>query len=466
MQNMSLTARLTLIFSIGFTALLVVLGWLIGAAIDRHFKEQDRDVLQGKLALAGRVLKSVGSVEDMERFPSRLAEAFVGHHDLAVQVRSPNGTILLDASEMAFPDKLPEPGSGGSGASLLEWSAGGRSYRGLVAAIETGLPKSAPYSVGVAVDIEHHKTFMRRFRNTIWLFVTVGAFATALIGWFAANRGLAPLRAIRARVASVTVRKLDERLPVETVPVELAELVETLNEMLARLDEAFRRLSNYSSDLAHELRTPINNLMTQTHVSLSRTRDAPSYREILESNAEELERLSRTISDMLFLAKAENGLTLSRRETVDLAQEVRDLFDFYGALAEERGVGLRLEGDGQLQGDRLMLRRGLSNLLSNALRYTPADKEIVVTIAAGKDEIAVHVDNPGEPIPLEKQRRLFERFYRADPSRHHLVGEGTGLGLAIVKAIVRAHGGEISVCSADGRTRFSMTFPSHSLNIR
>jgi two-component system heavy metal sensor histidine kinase CusS len=232
--------------------------------------------------------------------------------------------------------------------------------------------------------------------------------------------------------------------------------------MLARLEEAFQRLSDFSSDIAHELRTPVNNLMTQTQVSLSRPRDANAYREILKSNAEEFERLARMIADMLFLAKAENAVAterlLSQVEQADLSREVRDLFEFYEALADEKGVRLELIGSGYVDGDRLMLRRAVSNLLSNAIRHTPTGGAIVVSLAMDEAETVLSVENPGETIAPHHLPRLFERFYRADPSRQHIPGEGTGLGLAITQAIVQAHHGTVSVSSNNHRTVFAMRF--------
>jgi two-component system heavy metal sensor histidine kinase CusS len=283
--------------------------------------------------------------------------------------------------------------------------------------------------------------------------------ASGLLGWFAARRGLAPLRSMRELAAAVTAQRLDQRLPVDAVPTELADLASTLNEMLERLEESFRRLSDFSSDLAHELRTPISNLMMQTQVSLSRMRDAASYREILESNAEEFERLARMISDMLFLAKAENGLAIARSEQVDLAREVQGLFEFYEALADEKQIRLQLVGAGHVQGDRLMLRRALNNLLSNALRYTHRNGSVVVTIGQEDAWSVLSVGNTGETIAPQHLSRLFERFYRADPSRQQVAGEGTGLGLAITQAIVRAHHGEMAVTSSQGCTRFSVRLP-------
>jgi two-component system, OmpR family, heavy metal sensor histidine kinase CusS len=169
--------------------------------------------------------------------------------------------------------------------------------------------------------------------------------------------------------------------------------------------------------------------------------------------------LARMISDMLFLAKAENGLEVTNQERVDLAREVRELFDFYEALAEEKNIRLRLMGQGAVQGDRLMLRRALGNLLSNALRYTPAGGMITVTIAQEANQTVVSVENSGVTIAPQHLARLFERFYRADASRQHATGEGTGLGLAITQAIARAHRGQVSASSAAGHTCFSIQLP-------
>ncbi|MDF6445990.1 ATP-binding protein, partial [Escherichia coli] len=174
-----------------------------------------------------------------------------------------------------------------------------------------------------------------------------------------------------------------------------------LNAMLERLQDDFRRLSEFSSDLAHELRTPITNLMTQTHVVLSQPREAAKYRDVLASNAEELLRLGRMVSDMLYLAKMEHGITLPNEESIHVGDEARALFDFYDALAEDKGVQLRLQGDASIVGDRLMLRRALSNLLSNALRYTPSGKAIVIKACEQDGGATIVVENQGEGIDPE-----------------------------------------------------------------
>ena len=453
-RGKSITWRLTLLFTAASTAVLLALGLLIGNAVEQHFVEQDMDLMQGKLHLAGHLLEKVRSPSEFAELPAQLEDALVGHHELDVVVRDAAGQTLFATAGAGFPPALLERSAVSSPPQPQFWQQDGPSgrqpRRGIAALLPTGIPGSAPILVAVAVDITHHEHFMASFQRTLWLFVAVAAALAGLLGWAAVRRGLAPLQAIRQGAAGVTASRLDYRLAVDAVPVELADLAETLNDMLARLEDSFRRLQDFSSDLAHELRTPISNLMTETQVALSRARSPDEYRDVLASNAEEYERLARMVGDMLFLAQAEHGLLVPNREPVDLANEVRDLFDFFDALAEEKALRLSLTGDGQISGDRLMLRRALANLLANAIRHTPAGGGIRVRIAATDNATTLEIENSGEPIPPEHLSRIFDRFYRADPSRHHS-NEGAGLGLAITRSIVRAHGGDISAHStADG----------------
>jgi two-component system heavy metal sensor histidine kinase CusS len=189
---------------------------------------------------------------------------------------------------------------------------------------------------------------------------------------------------------------------------------------------------------------------------LSKERSVEEYKEVLASNAEELERMSRMVADMLFLAKTDDEPSVILGSTVDVGSEVGDLFEFYEALAAERSVGLKLSGTLMIEGDRLMLRRGINNLLSNAIRYTPAGGNVRVSLESTGNK--GNVTNPGEPIPEGVRERLFERFYRADAARSRDT-EGAGLGLAIVKAIAEAHGGGVGVTSSENGNTFIMWFP-------
>jgi len=312
--------------------------------------------------------------------------------------------------------------------------------------------------VAVALNIQHHIVFMDKFRSVLALAIALAALATAGLGWMATRWGLSPLRQVTHMVAGISAERLADRLPATGLPTELKPLATAFNAMLARLDDSFRRLSEFSSDIAHELRTPISNLMTQTQVALSSARNKDEYKDVLYSSLEEYERMAQMVGDMLYLAQADYGLLRPGLDKVDLANETQDLFDYFEAWAEERGVSLAQTGAASVPGDRLMLRRALSNLISNAIRHTPPGHTVQVSLAGHGDTVTVAVENPGTDIPSEHLPRLFDRFYRVDPSRQRK-GAGAGLGLAIVKSIVDAHRGSITVTSSDQRTRFQLTFP-------
>jgi len=313
--------------------------------------------------------------------------------------------------------------------------------------------------VAVATDMVQHTVYLKSFLHTLWLFVIAAVAVTGFLGWAAVRHGLLPLRAIREQAQVVTAQQLSHRLPVQRMPIELAELAQSLNDMLARLEEAFARLSDFSSDIAHELRTPVSNLMTQTQVALSQPRSAGDYHGVLESNAEELERMARMISDMLLLAKADNGLVVPTRESVDLAKEVHALFDYYEAVADEKQLQLALRGalSASVVADRLMLRRAVGNLLSNAIRHATPSSCVKVSLGQRANAVTVTVENLGDTIAPEFLERIFDRFFRLDPARQR--GDGTGLGLAIAKSIVVAHGGTILATSADSVTQFTIDLP-------
>jgi len=468
MRPKSITFRLTLFFSTASTAVLLVVGYLIGTLVEAHFEELDLMELNGKLELVGHTLAKARTPTDMAVVPQNLADALVGHPGLSVAVVGSDRKLLFKSPGAVFPPTLLEsrpPEDSSMRTRPVVWEQDGQGYRGIAAAAVTGIAGQPPATVVVAVNIEHHRMFMEAFQKSLWLAIAASIALTALLGWIAARRGLAPVREMADMTTGISANRLGDRLPPESVPTELVDLAIAFNDMLARLEGSFRRLSDFSSDLAHELRTPISNLMTQTQVAVSKARSADQYREVLYSNLEEYERLARMIADMLFLAKADNGLIVPSSELVDLAVEVRALFGFYEAFAEEHGVSLVLAGAGAVRGDSLMIRRALSNLLSNAIRHTPRDGSVKVLVDRhNSEEIELAVENPGEDIEPEHLPLLFDRFYRVDRSRQK-ASEGAGLGLAITKSIVDAHKGTIQAFSSNGSTRFAITFPAASAGL-
>jgi two-component system heavy metal sensor histidine kinase CusS len=449
-------------FVMAFTSVLLGLGFVVARAVEQHFEELDMEVLSGKMALIRQGLQTVNTADALAAFTHQLARSLVGHHGLEVMLLDADRAVIFATARAGFePAQVAQQVARANETPIL-WTQDGSTYRVLAAQMPTAMPDPAGAAqrvlVVAATDIGHHQSFMQSFQHTLWLFVAVAAALTGALGWLVVRHGLAPLQSMRRQAQVVTAQQLSHRLPVHTVPPELAELAQSLNDMLARLEVAFARLSDFSSDIAHELRTPVSNLMTQTQVALSRARSASDYRSVLESNAEEFERLARMIADMLLLAKADNGLVVPNRESVDLSAEVTALFDYYEALAAEKNLALRLTGVAQVAADRLMLRRAINNLLSNAVRHASAGTSVDITLGQTADRVTMDVENYGDPIAPEFLVRVFDRFFRVDPSRQRNQ-EGTGLGLAITRSIVAAHGGMISVTSSGGVTRFSIGLP-------
>lgn len=455
-RALSLTSRLTIFFTLAAAAVVLGLGLLFMAAAERHFLELDRTVLQDKLQLIEDILAHTDSKETTRW---RLSEALNNHHGLYVLVRYPQGEPLYKSEGFEPPQALTAVRQSSGKHAIEYWTDGVREFHALSQQTGTAHDSGPRLDILVAIDTEHHTHFLAELQRNFALYAVLATLVSGLLGWFAAHQGLAPLRAMKTRAAVVTGQQLGQRMPVAAVPIEMADLAEELNRMLDRLQEDFRRLSEFSSDLAHELRTPISNLLTQTQVMLSTKRDADTYRDILASNAEEFQRLARMVSDMLFLAKTERGVDLPNKEQFSAAQETQALLEFYEAVAEEKNVKLSRRGDGSIQGDRLMFRRAVSNLLSNALRHTPDHGEVTVAIAERAEATVVTVENTGDEIDPKILPRLFDRFYRADPARAHPASDGAGLGLSITRAIVRAHGGTVAVLSSHGRTRFTLEFP-------
>jgi two-component system, OmpR family, heavy metal sensor histidine kinase CusS len=460
---LSLTARLALLFALLTAGLLIVVGLLLGRAVEGHFRELDEHELAGKLRLIGNLLQRADTPEALEALPLRLDEAFVGHDQVAVLLRDGEGSVIyaLQGGRFAPAQIRGAPLSGGAGL----WEQGGHHYIGREAVFPAPAaagPGAEPLRALLGLDVSHHIHFLDEVREGLWAAISASALAAALLGWLAAHKGLAPLRRVAATARRLSAERLGERLAESDSPAEVRELVEAFNGMLARLEDAFRRLSEFSADIAHELRTPVSNLMTQTEVALSRSRSAEEYREVLASNLEEFERIARMVSDMLFLAQADKGRLPRPGEVVALADEARALADFYEALAEEQGVAIAVSGEASVTGDRLMLRRAVSNLLSNALRHTPRGGTVAIEIGETGKEATLAVSNPGEAIPAEELSRIFERFHRvgADRRRH---GEGAGLGLAITRSIVEAHGGRVSVASRPGTTSFTLHLPCQQI---
>jgi heavy metal sensor kinase len=271
-------------------------------------------------------------------------------------------------------------------------------------------------------------------------------------GLFLAARALAPIDNITRLARRITAEDLSQRLDLALPDDELGRLARTFDEMIARLDAAFRRQRQFTADASHELRTPLTALKGQVDVALARPRGPEEYRAVLEGVNEEVDRLIRLVGSLLTLARADAGEIPITRERVTLADAVDGAIEQVAPLAAERQVALSRDGDARVavSADESLLLQLLLNLLDNAIKYTPPGGTVAVRWEADAARATLLVTDSGIGIPPEHLPHLFERFYRVDTARSRAEG-GTGLGLAISRWIAEAHGGNIAVASEPGR---------------
>ena len=338
----------------------------------------------------------------------------------------------------------------------------GQAFRVTSATAPIGSPATQTDTIQIAIDVSQEEEFLARYRLWFWA-ILLGTFAVfPLVGYQIARHGIRPVEEMAATAGHISSTNLRERIVPEGYPFELASLAGTFNKMLDRLEESFERISRFSADIAHDLRTPVNNIRGEAEVGLARARTITEYRDVLESCLEEAVRLSDLIGKLLFLARAESPLTHLHREPVDVAELLGGVREYYEASAAEGGIFLTTTADAKpviAELDRTLMQRAVSNLVSNAVAHTPPGGSVVLATDAEAATIRIEVTDTGVGIPPEALPRVFDRFFRLDTSRSQVSG-GTGLGLAIVHGIMVLHGGNVEITSQPGQgTRVTLRVP-------
>lgn len=328
----------------------------------------------------------------------------------------------------------------------------GRAFRVASATAWAGTSPPRGDTIQIAIDISQEEALLRRYRLWFWAILLASSVLFPLLGYRIARHGIRPVEEIAATARRITSTNLRERIGAEGYPSELASLAGTFNEMLDRIEQSFERISRFSADIAHDLRTPVHNIRGEAEVALARARNVDEYREVIESTLEEAVRLSELIGDLLFLARAESPLTELRRERVNVGTLLNAVRDYYEASASDGGISLVADEDAEsvtAELDRALMLRAVSNLVSNAIAHTPNGGKVTLAARAEGTAIRIEVSDTGAGIPAEALPRVFDRFFRVDPSRSATSG-GTGLGLAIVQSITTLHGGHAEITSQFG----------------
>ncbi|MGH8165440.1 MAG: heavy metal sensor histidine kinase, partial [Rhodanobacteraceae bacterium] len=306
----------------------------------------------------------------------------------------------------------------------------------------------AGYTLQVAQDRTVDEQFEKRFGLLVAAVIVGGIFASAAIAVTVTRRGLQPLATMTRSLRRVSPDRLHERVPPNEWPRELQPVAIAFDEMLDRLENSFTRLSQFSADLAHELRTPLANIRGEAEVALNRPRSPHEYEAVIESSIAECERLASIIDNLLFLARAEGAEKQVQAKCFDARAAIEKIASYFEAMAEEHHLQIACVGAGDVFADPLLFSRAVSNLLENAVRVTPDGGRILISLDAGPNGAQIVVQDEGCGVAAEHIPRIFDRFYRVEASRS---SEGTGLGLALVKSIAQLHGGTIKVQSEVGR---------------
>lgn len=408
-------------------------------------RPDDKDALREEIELESQARR-------YQQFYIRLLD----EHGVPIMT-TPGMTIQLDLAELANQTRGP------SERSIAMAGRHGQPFRVTSATVAVGRPPTHGDTVQIAIDVSQEEELLARYRLWFWGILAATSVLFPLVGYRIARHGIRPIEEIAATARRITSTNLRERIGSESYPLELASLAGTFNEMLERLEESFERISRFTADIAHDLRTPVNNIRGEAEVALARERTADEYRDVLESSLEEAVRLSELIGDLLFLARAESPLTELHREKLNIGELLTTVRDYYEASATDAGISL-VVNDGAVplnaELDRSLMLRAASNLVSNAIAHTPPGG--AVTLAATNEDatIRIEVSDTGVGIPAEALSRVFDRFFRVDPSRSKTSG-GTGLGLAIVQSILKLHGGSAEITSQLGRgTRVTLRIPA------
>jgi two-component system heavy metal sensor histidine kinase CusS len=486
----SLTAQISLSIAVISIALVAGSGLLINRLATRELREGNELIMFANLAMLREDLAAARF--DLTQTPQRLVKRIdlqLGHLHMAMldaQRRVIAASEQFEIPLAALPknpmavDDLPAGIEHADVRALSKvlgplttvWtSPDHRSFRLLFARIPVPAGSLAGDDTRALLVVFAYELTQTReiVKNELQIFVAtllIGALAAGALGVWIARRIVAGPKRLAAAANRISERPMSERLSVADTPTELVESTHAFNRMLDRLEASFRRLSEFSSDLAHDLRTPINNLLGEAQVTLAKPRSADEYRAVLESAVEDYERISRLIENMLFLARADDPHAATNRRWIDLQPVLERGRGYFEMLAEERGVMLDLRMHGpepawqQVWADETMLIRALGNLVSNALRYAPRGSAVVIeTTPHDGGGCTLEVSNDGPPIAAAHLERVFERSFRVDESRAGSAS-GSGLGLAIVKSIMELHGGTASVISGAGRrTLFRLWFP-------
>jgi two-component system heavy metal sensor histidine kinase CusS len=446
----SIASQLVLLFTLAAAFLLCCgLGALYWIVV-RHAFEEDNEVLADKVAAVRADLTATAGIQLVTE---QLNYVRAGERTTYwVRILDSSDHILAETRGMSA---LLPPAVFATAKTPKDFHTGDQLFSLLTTQHQTAADH---FQIQVAQNRTADERFMKQFAALLGAVLALGVAAAAIIAWSVTKRGLRPLGKMTDALQRAGPKQLHERVATVGWPRELQPLAIAFDDMLARLEDSFVRLSQFSADIAHELRTPISNIRGEAEVALTRTRTADEYREVIESTIVECHHLGQIVDNLLFLARTEAAEGHLQRTSFAGRTAIEKIAAFYEPIAEEQKLVIRCRGEATFVADEMLFSRAVNNLVENATRHTPEGGSIEIAIASGDGHGEVSVTDTGNGIAPEHLPRVFDRFYRADSARS---SEGVGLGLALVKSIVDLHGGSAKIESEPGRrTKVTLRFPA------
>jgi two-component system heavy metal sensor histidine kinase CusS len=485
-RSWSIGKRLIFLNTIMVCILLVVSGLLLDWVLRSDLKQEDERFLATQMQSLRILLREYPDdiktwKAEIERDTRASASTFAKYY---VRIIKEDGTAIIETPGMPQNAGIPRARrSGIKPFADIDYAAfiaqDGKPFLFALAPVKEHNKGDKEFIIQIALEMSHEAAIISDYRQKVSLVVIGGVIFSLLLSFLITKEGLNPLRELMHDVRDITPDKLQVRVVHREWPEEIGALANAFDRMLERLEASFTSISRFSADLAHELRTPINNLRGEAEVAISKARTVEEYRQVLMSSLEEYERLSRMIENILFLARSDSKKQKINMSPLSILQEISEVLEYYEAVREEKGISVTLSVNGALNADKTLFRRALANILSNAFQYTPTGGNISVQSRIISDfdnrasdetkkeslhqsAIEITVADTGIGIEREDLPKIFDRFYRS-PKARSVYSQGTGLGFSIVKSIMELHNGSIKVTSeSSSGTIVTLVFPTEN----
>jgi two-component system, OmpR family, heavy metal sensor histidine kinase CusS len=465
----SLATRLALLYGLSAFGLLVVSSLILYWSLARTLEIQDEEILADRI----RTVHLLAQNQDtrIEQLRERIETEWSRrkYERIFARIIDEKGSVLTETPglEKQEPELYQFFLQKEADSKILrkDVEANGSVFKFYSEILDLGATSGLRYSVKLALDVTRERDLMKKYRQILGGIFLLGFLITLFFAYNVARKGIQPIREISKIAERISSTSLDERLKPDRFPIEFAQLAHTLNEMLDRLKDSFQRISQFSSDIAHDLRTPLSNLEGELSLALTKKRTQAEYEQTLGSGLEECERLRRILESLTFISRAENPRKAIRKENMSVKKELQAMRDFYESSALDANIKLEIESSEDLtvMADKTLFQRAIGNLISNAIQYSHAGSTVRLVANKSNGMTVVSVIDHGEGIPAEHLGRVFDRLYRVDVSRTQRNGTavGLGLGLSIVKSIASLHDGSVTIKSEIGKgTAVTILFPS------